>query len=164
LIAAVRREIQSVEPNLPVPNLQTVTDTIGTSLYGPRLGAWLLGGFGVVGVLLATVGIYGVLSFSTARRTREIGIRLALGATTRNVFTLIVRDGMLLVFVGIAIGIAVSLLVARSLANFLYGVAPSDVATFVVTTALFIGVALAACAIPARRAMRVQPISALRQE
>ena len=70
LIAAVRREIQAVEPNLPVPNLQTVTDTIGTSLYGPRLGAWLLSGFGVVGVLLATVGIYGVLSFSTARRTR----------------------------------------------------------------------------------------------
>jgi predicted permease len=164
LIAAVRREIQSVEPNLPVPNLQTVTDTIGTSLYGPRLGAWLLSGFGVVGVLLATVGIYGVLSFSTARRTREIGIRLALGATTRNVFALIVRDGMLLVFVGIAIGIALSLLMARSLATFLYGVAPSDVTTFMVTTVLFIGVALAACAIPARRAMRVQPISALRQE
>ena len=164
LITAVRREIQALEPNLPVPNLQTVTDTIGSSLYGPRMGAWLLSGFGVVGVLLAMVGIYGVLSFSTARRTREIGIRLALGATTRNVFALIIRDGMRLVIVGIAIGIALSLVASRSLATFLYGVAPSDVATFIVTTVLFIGVALAACAIPARRAMRVHPSSALRQE
>jgi predicted permease len=164
LIAAVRREIQSLQPNLPVPNLQTVTDAIGTSLYAPRMGAWLLSAFGVVGVLLAAVGIYGVLSFSTARRTREIGIRLALGATTRDVFALIVRDGMLLVIVGIAIGIASGLLAARSLATFLYGVAPSDVPTFMVTTILLLGIALAACAIPARRAMRVQPVSALRQE
>jgi macrolide transport system ATP-binding/permease protein len=164
LVAAVRREIQSLEPNLPVPNLRTVTDAIGTSLYGPRMGAWLLSAFGAVGVLLATVGIYGVLSFSTARRTHEIGIRLALGATTHDVFALVVRDGMLLVVVGIAIGIASGLLAARSLATLLYGVTPSDVPTFIITTILLIGVALAACAIPARRAMRVQPISALRQE
>jgi predicted permease len=164
LVAAVRREIQSLEPNLPVPNLRTVTDAIGTSLYGPRMGAWLLSAFGAVGVLLATVGIYGVLSFSTARRTHEIGIRLALGATTHDVFALVVRDGMLLVVVGIAIGIASGLLAARSLATLLNGVTPSDVPTFIITTILLIGVALAACAIPARRAMRVQPISALRQE
>jgi predicted permease len=164
LIAPVRREIQSLEPNLPVPNLQTVAATIGTSLYGPRMGAWLLGAFGALGVLLAAVGIYGVLSFSTARRTHEIGIRLALGATTRDVFALVVRDGMLLVAVGVVIGVAAGLAGARSLASFLYGVTPSDVPTFVVTTVLLIGVALGACAIPARRAMRVHPITALRQE
>ena len=164
LIAAVRREIQSLEPNLPVPNLQTVTDTIGTSLFAPWMGAWLLGAFGVLGVLLASVGIYGVLSFSTARRTHEMGIRLALGATTGDVFALVVRDGMLLVAVGIAIGLAAGLLGAHSLSRFLYGVTPSDVPTFIVTTILLSGVALGACAIPARRAMRVHPITALRQE
>jgi predicted permease len=164
LIGSVRREIQSIEPNLPVPYLETVTDTIGTSLYGARMGAWLLGAFGALGVLLACVGIYGVLSFSTARRTREMGIRLALGATRRDVFALVVRDGMLLVVVGIAIGIAAGLLGGRSLATFLYGVAPSDVPTFIVTTGVLSMVALGACAIPARRAMRVHPIAALRQE
>jgi predicted permease len=164
LIPSVRREIQGLEPNLPVPNLQTVAETIGTSLYGPRMGAWLLSAFGALGVLLAAVGIYGVLSFSTARRTHEIGIRLALGATTRGVFALIIRDGMLLVVVGIFIGVAAGLLGARSLATFLYGVAPSDLPTFILTTVVLLGVALAACAIPARRAMRVHPITALRQE
>jgi putative ABC transport system permease protein len=164
LIGSVRREIQSLEPNLPVPNLQTVTETVGASLYGPRMGAWLLSAFGGLGVLLAAIGIYGVLSFSTARRTHEMGIRLALGATTRNVFALIIRDGMLLVGVGIAIGFAGGLAGARLLGTFLYGVTPSDLPTFVVTTILLISVALWACAIPARRAMRVHPITALRQE
>ncbi len=164
LIAAVRREIQSLEPNLPVPNLQTVIDTIGTSLYAPRMGAWLLSAFGFLGVLLASVGIYGVLSFSTAGRTHEMGIRLALGATARDVFALVVRDGMLLVAVGIAIGLAAGLLAARSLGRFLYGVTSSDGPTFIVTTILLALVALGACAIPARRAMRVHPIAALRQE
>jgi predicted permease len=164
LIASVRREIQGLEPNLPVPNLQTVADTIGTSLYGPRMGAWLLSAFGALGVLLAAVGIYGVLSFSTARRTHEIGIRLALGATTRDVFALIIREGMLLVAVGIVIGVAAGIAGARSLGAFLYGVTPSDAPTFVVTTALLMGVAMGACAIPARRAMRVHPIVALRQD
>jgi predicted lysophospholipase L1 biosynthesis ABC-type transport system permease subunit len=164
LIASVRREIQGLEPNLPVPNLQTVADTIGTSLYGPRMGAWLLSAFGALGVLLAAVGIYGVLSFSTARRTHEIGIRLALGATTRDVFALIIREGMLLVAVGIVIGVVAGIAGARSLGAFLYGVTPSDAPTFVVTTALLMGVATGACAIPARRAMRVHPIVALRQD
>jgi putative ABC transport system permease protein len=164
LIASVRHEIQSLEPNLPVPNIQTVTSTLGTSLYGPRIGAWLLSAFGGLGVLLAAVGIYGVLSFSTSRRTREMGIRLALGATARDVFALIIRDGMVLVAVGIVIGLAAGLAGARLLATFLYGVTTSDVPTFMVTTVLLAGVALGACAIPARRAMRVHPITALRQE
>ena len=164
LIASVRHEIQSLEPNLPVPNIQTVTSTLGTSLYGPRMGAWLLSAFGGLGVLLAAVGIYGVLSFSTSRRRHEMGIRLALGATARDVFALIIRDGMVLVAVGIVIGLAAGLAGARLLATFLYGVTTSDVPTFMVTTVLLAGVALGACAIPARRAMRVHPITALRQE
>jgi predicted permease len=164
LIAAVRGEIQSLEPNLPVPNIQTVNDTIGASLYAPRMGAWLLSLFGGLAALLAAVGIYGVVSFSTSRRTREMGIRLALGAERRDVFLLVLRDGMLLAGIGILIGVAGGLAGARSLASFLYGVGTSDMPTFVTTTIFLAAVALAACAIPARRAMRVHPIVALRYE
>jgi len=164
LIPAIRRTIQELEPNLPVPDLQTVSDTAGRSLYAPRMGAWLLGVFGGLAVLLAAVGIYGVLSFSTARRTHEMGIRLALGAEARDVFQLVVRDGMRLVAIGLTIGIALGLAGGRLLGNFLYGVTPSDKPTFVLTTMLLALVSLGACAIPARRAMRVPPIQALRME
>ncbi|MGH9311201.1 MAG: FtsX-like permease family protein, partial [Vicinamibacterales bacterium] len=164
IIAAVRREIQALEANLPVPNIETVAESLGTSLYAPRMGAWLLGVFGGLAVLLAAVGIYGVLSFSTARRTREMGIRLALGAEMRDVFLLVLRDGMLLVLVGITIGIAGALAAGRSVTSFLYGVTPTDPRTFAATALILSAVALAACAIPARRAMRVDPIVALRQE
>ena len=139
-------------------------ETVGTSLYAARMGAWLLGVFGALALLLAAIGIYGVLSFAISRRTREMGIRLALGAAKRDVFLLVVRDGMLLVVAGILIGLGAGLLGARSLASFLYNVPPSDVVTFSVTTAVLLIVAFAACTIPARRAMRVPPNAALRCE
>jgi predicted permease len=164
LVPAVRREIQALEPNLPVPNIETVSDSVASSLYGRRVGAWLIGVFGGLAVVLAAVGIYGVLSFSTARRTHEIGIRLALGAEARDVFLLVLRDGMLLVTAGIAIGLVGALVAGRSLTTFLYGVTPADSRTLVSTTIILGTVALAACAIPARRAMRVDPIVALRQD
>jgi putative ABC transport system permease protein len=164
LVSSIRREIQGLERNLPVPNIQTVTETIGTSLYLARMGAWLLAVFGGLALLLAAVGIYGVLSFSISRRTREMGIRLALGAARRQVFLLVVRDGMLLVAIGIALGLIAGLAGARSLASFLYGVSTFDVPTFAATVAVLAVVAFAACAIPARRAMRVHPIAALRCE
>jgi putative ABC transport system permease protein len=164
LVASIRREVQALEPNLPVPNIQPMTETIGTSLYAARMGAWLLGVFGGLAVLLAAVGIYGVLSFAISRRTREMGIRLALGAEARAVFLLVVRDGMLLVGVGIAIGLVAGLAGAQSLASFLYGVSTSDLPTFAATVLLLVAVALVACAIPARRAMRVSPMTALRYE
>jgi ABC-type antimicrobial peptide transport system permease subunit len=141
-----------------------MTDTIGASLYPARMGAWLLAAFGGLALLLAGVGIYGLLSFSISRRTREMGIRLALGAEARNVFLLVVRDGMLLAGAGIVVGLAGGLAAARSLAGFLYGVPTSDVATFAAMTTTLLAVALAACVIPARRAMRVNPIAALRYE
>jgi macrolide transport system ATP-binding/permease protein len=164
IVPSVRREIQVLEPNLPVPDIQTMTDTINLSLYPARMGAWLLGLFGGLALLLAAVGIYGVLSFSVARRTREMGIRLALGADARAVFRLVVRDGLLLAAIGIALGLAAGLAGGRWLASFLYGVSPSDAATFGVTIAILMAVALAACVVPARRAMRVEPIVALRYE
>jgi predicted permease len=164
LVPAIRREIQALEPHLPVPDIRTMTQTIGTSLYAARMGAWLLGVFGGLALLLAAIGIYGVLSFSISRRTREMGIRLALGAETRDVFRLVIRDGMLLVAVGIAIGLAGGLASAQSVASFLYGVSTWDPVTLTATTAILTGVALVACAIPARRAMRVNPIEALRYD
>jgi predicted permease len=164
LIGSLRREIQALEPHLPLANMQTVTDTIGTSLYTARMGAWLLAVFGGLALLLAAIGIYGVLSFSISRRTREMGIRLALGAEARDVFRLVVCDGMLLVGVGVTIGLLGGLASARSLASFLYGVPTSDLPTFAVMTLVLGAVALVACVIPARRAMRVNPIAALRYE
>ena len=164
VVPGLRREIQALEPNLPVPNIRTMAETVGTSLYAARMGAWLLAVVGGLALLLAVIGIYGVLSFSIARRTREMGIRLALGAGAPSVFLLVLRDGMTLAGLGIAIGIAAGLAGGRSLASFLHGVSTTDLPTFAVTVAILSAVALAACAVPARRAIRINPIAALRQE
>jgi ABC-type antimicrobial peptide transport system permease subunit len=114
--------------------------------------------------MLAAVGVYGVLAFSISRRTREMGIRLALGAERRDVFLLVLRDGMLVVGIGVALGLAAGASGAHSLASFLYGVPTLDLLTFVVTTVVLLAVAFVACTIPARRAMRVSPIAAIRCE
>jgi macrolide transport system ATP-binding/permease protein len=164
LAASIRREIQSIDPNLPVPSIQTMEETIGTSLYAARMGAWLLGAFAILALLLAAIGVYGVLSFSISRRTREMGIRQALGAERRDVFLLVLRDGMLVVGIGIVLGLIAGASGARSLASFLYGVPTLDLLTFAATTTVLVVVAFVACTIPARRAMRVSPIAAIRCE
>jgi predicted permease len=164
IVAPLRREIYELEPNLPVPAIEPMTQTIGTSLYAARMGAWLLATFGGLAVMLAVVGIYGVLSFSISRRTREMGIRMALGAERQHVFLLVIRDGMLLVLVGILIGLGVGLAASRSLGAFLFGVSTTDLPTFAGTVGILCAVALVACAIPARRAVGVNPVTALRHE
>jgi predicted permease len=164
LAAALRAEIRKLEPNLPVPEIRTMSETIGTSLYAARMGAWLIAAFGGIALMLAVVGIYGVLSFAIARRTREMGIRLALGAGSGRVFLLVIRDGMWLVGLGAAIGLAAALAGARWLNAFLYGISPTDATSFAAAVALLSAVALLACAIPARRAIRVDPMATLRQE
>jgi predicted permease len=164
VISSLRREIQALEPNLPVPDIATMSDTMAASLFAPRLGAWLIALFGGLALLLAAIGVYGVLSFSIARRTREMGIRFALGARAGQVFLLVIRDGMVLVGAGVAIGIGAGVLAARALTTFLYGVSTSDTATFVVATLVLVAVALVACVIPAKRAVGVDPIVALRCE
>jgi predicted permease len=162
LLPALRREINALEPNLPLPNMQAMEDAIATSLYSARMGAWLLAVFGGLALLLATIGVYGVLAFSMARRTRELGIRLALGAQARDVFGLVVREGLWLVLSGVAIGLVGAIFGARALAQFLYGVSTFDRVAFVAAPAVLIVVALIACLIPARRAMKVNPTIALR--
>jgi ABC-type antimicrobial peptide transport system permease subunit len=128
------------------------------------MSTWLLAAFGALALALAAVGIYGVLSFSIASRTREIGIRLALGAEASNVFRVVLRDGLWLVGIGAALGVIGALASSRTLAGFLYGVSAADAATYVAVTAILAAVALAACVLPARRAMRMDPMAALRYE
>jgi putative ABC transport system permease protein len=164
LATALRREIQTLEPNLPVPEITTMSESIATSLFMARLGTSLVSGFGVLALLLAVVGVYGVLSFSVARRTREMGIRLALGAASRQVFLLVVRDGMVLVGLGAAIGLGGGLLAAWALRALLYGISPTDLPAFGGAVATLGGIGLLACVVPARRAIRVNPVATLRQE
>jgi putative ABC transport system permease protein len=162
LVSQLRREIQAIEPNLPVPDVHTVRETVGTSLYVPRMGAILLTVFGGLAMLLAALGVYGVLAFSIARRTREIGIRVALGADRGRVLRLIVREGMTLVVMGLATGLAAGWFGATAIRGFLFDVSPRDVTAFTVVPLILAAVALVACYLPARRAMRVDPMVALR--
>jgi putative ABC transport system permease protein len=128
------------------------------------MNTWLLTGFGGLALALAAIGIYSVLSFAIASRTREIAIRLALGAGAKNVFNMVVRDGLVLVGIGVVCGVVGALAAGRTLAGFLYGVSPADAVTYVAVTAILCAVAVVACAIPARRAMRMDPITALRYQ
>jgi predicted permease len=164
LAAGVRQAVQSLEKNLPVTNVRPLDEFLGVSLYAPRMGALLLGVFGALALLLAGVGLYGVMSFSVTQRTREIGVRMALGAPRRAVLLLALGEGMKLVAVGVASGLAVALAVTQGLSSFLYGVSAIDVVTFAGVPALLAAVALLACWIPARRATKVDPLVALRCE
>jgi predicted permease len=162
VLSAVRREIQGLEPNLPLPTVQTMEASIGNSLYAARMGAWLLAVFGGLALLLACIGVYGVLAFSITRRTRELALRQALGAERRDIFTLVLREGMGLVSVGVAVGLAGAFGGATYIARFLYGISARDSATLVAAPAVLLVVALLACLVPARRAMRVEPTAALK--
>jgi putative ABC transport system permease protein len=164
IAAQMRREIQGIEPNLPVTDTQTMAETIATSLYAPRMGALLLSVFGGLALVLAALGIYGVLAFSIARRTREIGIRVALGATRRSVVGLVLREGLSLVAIGLGLGLAAGAFLAKTLDAFLFGIAPNDLVTFAAVPAVLLAVAWVACYVPARRAVRIDPLTALRME
>ncbi|MBA3714242.1 MAG: ABC transporter permease [Pyrinomonadaceae bacterium] len=162
--AGVRREVQTIEKNLPVPNIRPMTELLNNSLFPARMGAVLLGVFGLLALLLAAVGLYGVMSYSVARRTREIGIRMALGARGGDVLGLVLREGMALVAVGVLLGLGGAFAVTRLLVSFLYGVSTTDPLTFVSIAVFLTLIALAASFIPARRASKVDPMIALRYE
>jgi len=164
LASAIRRQAAQLDPEQPVYAVKTMDDLLGASVAEPRLNLILLGSFAGLALLLATVGIYGVLAYSVTQRTREIGIRLALGARPGDALLLVVRQGLLLALAGVAAGLAGSLAVARFLSALLFGVTPTDPLTYAAVSALLLGVALAACCVPARRAARVEPIVALRYE
>ncbi|HEV2864468.1 MAG TPA: ABC transporter permease [Pyrinomonadaceae bacterium] len=163
-IQAIREEVRKLDANLPLYDAKTLEEHIGVSLYAPRVAAALLAGFGLLALLLAAVGVYGVVSYAAAQRTREIGIRMALGARAADVLRLVAVRGLLLVGVGLALGLAGAALLTRFMTGVLYGVSATDPTTFVGVALLLGAVAFLACYFPARRATRVDPLVALRHE
>jgi putative ABC transport system permease protein len=147
-----------------VYNLGTLAQQKDGSLYTERLAATLLTLFGLLALSLAAVGIYGVLSYAVTERTREMGVRLALGARPRDLLRLVVGQGLRLTFIGLVIGVCASFALTRLIAKLLFGVSATDPLTFVMIPLLLTGVALLACWIPARRATRVDPLAALKHE
>jgi putative ABC transport system permease protein len=160
----MRTEIGSLNPNQPIPQIQLMEQVLQSSVAAERFNTRLLTGLAVLAVLLAAAGIYGVLAYSVAQRTREIGIRLALGADRWQVLRLVLRQGLLISLVGVIAGASGALFLTRLLASFLHQVSPTDPLTFMTVALLLVVVALVACYVPARRAVRVDPVKTLRQE
>ncbi len=164
VIGEVRGEFRNLDPNLPVTDVKPLTEHMNLSLFPARAVAALLAAFGFLALTLAAIGIFGVMSYAVSQRTREIGIRMALGAGAKEIFKLVVGQGLSLTLIGAGIGLALALVVTRFLSSLLYNVSAVDPLTFAVVTLLLGGVALLACYIPARRAMKVDPMVALRYE
>lgn len=157
-----RQAIRKADPGLAVFGVRTMEAQISRALYLPRLTALLFGLTGIVGLLISSIGLYGLISFAVARRTSEIGVRMAVGATSLQVLTMVLRQGIALTLAGSAIGLALAFAVSRTAASLLYGVSPTDAATFLAVPAFLILIAAASCLIPARRAASLDPIRALR--
>jgi putative ABC transport system permease protein len=164
IVAAVKSQVWSVEREQPLSGIQPMEEVIAVSIAPRRFNMLLLGIFAALALMLAAVGIYGVISYTVAQRTREIGVRMALGARRADVLKLVVRQGMSLALAGIGAGLAASFALTRLMANLLFGVSPSDPLTFGAIASLLGSVALLACYLPARRATKVDPLVALRSE
>jgi predicted permease len=164
LLNPVRGAIQALDAKLPVSDARTLHEHLGAAFVPVRLATAALGSFGLLALLLAAIGIYGVTAYSVAQRTRELGIRMALGADARAIVRLIVRQGMMLTLAGLALGLSGAVLLTRLMAGMLYGVSATDPLTFAAIALLLASVAWLACWIPARRATKVDPMIALRSE
>ncbi|HKR58844.1 MAG TPA: ABC transporter permease [Pyrinomonadaceae bacterium] len=164
LTNALRQQVQAVDPNLPLFGERTMDDLVSASIAQRRFAMQVVVVFGVLALFLAGIGIYGVMAYSVTQRTREIGIRLALGASTGNILRWLLRQGMILTVIGVGVGLFGALALTRLLRGLLFGIAPTDVITYIALTLLLSMVALLACYIPARRATKVDPLVALRYE
>ena len=162
--AGIRQAVRSIDKNLPVTDIEPLNDALGKSISQERFRTFLLGSFSAIALMLAAVGIFGVMSYSASQRTHEIGIRIALGAGRREVLRLILGQGMKLALFGLGIGVVAAFLLTRLMSSLLYGVSATDPVTFASVAIILLSVALTACYIPARRAMRVDPMVALRHE
>ncbi len=164
VMSAMRAEVSAMDARLPIASLQTLADAISFTLLPQRIAGWLLSLAGALGLLLATVGLYGVMSFLVARRTREVAVRMAIGAQARDVIRMVVRRGLLLAAVGSVIGLGLAAAVTRFAEAFLFGVSPLDTGVFVIMALAALGVAALASWVPARRAAHIDPMRALREE
>jgi putative ABC transport system permease protein len=164
MIHALRAEFQQLDANLPVYNIKTMNEHMSLPLFPARVAAILLGSFGVLALILAAIGIFGVMSYAVSQRTREIGIRMALGSSATDIVKLVVGHGLKLIVLGMAIGLAGAFAGTRLMSSLLYGVSATDSVTFAFIAVLLTAVALLACYLPARRATKVDPIIALRCE
>lgn len=164
LVGSVRQIIREVDPDQPISNVATMAEVLGTEAAQRRMGMILLAGFALLALLLASLGIYGVLAYFVTQHTNEIGVRQALGATPRNILFMVLKKGMGLTLIGVAIGLASAFALTRLMSSLLFGVKASDPLTFVAVPLLLALVALLACYIPARRATKVDPLVALRYE
>jgi putative ABC transport system permease protein len=164
MTTAVRNAIKSMDPQLPISQIRTLDEIVSSSVSTPRLATMLLGIFGSLALVLSAIGVYGVMSYSVARRTNEIGIRMALGARAVDVSRLVVWQGMRPAILGLALGVAAALWMAKLMQGLLYGVSPTDAASLVVAVLILGGVALFATIVPARRVAGVDPVSALRSD
>lgn len=164
LLAEVRRQVAGADPDLALTDVRTLQDRLGESVWRQRLAANVLGALGVVAVLIAVLGVSGIVGFLVGRRTHEMGVRMALGATPRDVVSLVMREGGRLIVAGVVLGLCGAVVLGRSLSSLLYGVGVNDPATLAATGASLGAAALAACYLPARRAGKVAPLAALRDE
>jgi len=164
VLGTVRREVQQLDRNLPLTNVFTLSEIFDQALWAPRMAAWLLAVFAGLSLAISVIGIYGVMAYAVSQRTRELGIRMALGASRGDVLRLVVMQGLRLTLMGVAFGLAASLAVTRLIASLLYSVSPTDLVTFTVVPLLLGAAALLASYLPALRATRIDPMVALRYE
>jgi putative ABC transport system permease protein len=164
VLPAMRSQLRQLDKDVAVYSVKTMTEQIEAALSPDRMTAVLLGIFGAAALLLATVGLYGVMSYSVAQRTHEIGVRMALGAQALDVLRMVVRNGMTLSLIGLAIGLAAAFAFTRVMSTLLFEVTPTDAMTYAIVSVGLLFVALLACYIPARRATKVDPLVALRYE
>ena len=158
----LRALVASVNPDVPVSDVRSMESVVASSVAEPRSMMWLFAGFAGCALLLAAIGTYGVVSYATAQRSYEIAVRMALGATRRQVFGLVMGHSLRLVLIGLAVGLAAALVLGRTLSSFLYGVSPADPATFAAVGGLLVSTALVAGFAPGRRAAGTDPLRALR--
>jgi ABC-type antimicrobial peptide transport system permease subunit len=163
ILAAVQGEIRGLDPALPMEDTRTGTKVIDQALWWSKIGVGLLGVFGLLALGLASVGLYGIMAYSVNQRRREIGVRMALGAGPAEVSFFILRQGMTVVFSGIALGVVLAFLLGRALSGFLYGVTANDPLSLGAASLVLLVVAFLACYLPARSASRVDPLVALRE-